>query len=110
MIPLEIIDWNLRDCVEARGLTGFALSKELSFQELKIRQVQYSANYTSDHWCTKGHVVYCVEGEFVLELKNNESYIIRKGMSFVVSDGMTEHKLCSVQGALVFIVDGEFLK
>ena len=37
--------------------------------------VEYTKGYIADHWCTKGHIVHCLEGKFVSELKNGEKFI-----------------------------------
>jgi hypothetical protein len=72
--------------------------------------VEYSANYLADHWCRKGHVVHCLEGEFTSEMEDAQSVILTKGMSYVVSDDMSSHRSYSKNGAKLFIIDGDFLK
>ena len=34
-----------------------------------MRLVEYSKDYCADHWCQKGHIVHCLEGEFITELE-----------------------------------------
>jgi hypothetical protein len=48
--------------------------------------VEYSKNYLVDHWCEKGHIVHCLEGNFVSEQKNGKKVILTKGMIYDVTD------------------------
>ena len=41
----------------------------MQFGEIRVRMVEYSAGYLADHWCSKGHVLLCLEGELETELK-----------------------------------------
>jgi hypothetical protein len=36
--------------------------------EIRVRKVEYSAGYKADHWCKKGHIILCTEGEMETEL------------------------------------------
>jgi mannose-6-phosphate isomerase class I len=104
-IPFSFINWDLVEKEEQKGETGFAKSQTLQFNNITIRVVEYSENFLSDHWCTKGHIVYCIEGEFICELLTGEKYTLSKGMSFIVSDDLSTHKSYSKNGATIFIVD-----
>jgi len=77
---------------------------------LRIRLVEYSANYLADHWCEKGHVVQCLEGEFETELSTGEKILLTKGMTYVVSDELSSHRSYSKNGVKLLIIDGGFLK
>ena len=110
MIPFDITDWQSIPETEIRGERGVAKSKTLVLDSLVLRQVEYSSDYKADHWCDKGHVVYCIQGEFAIELKSGDKYSIKEGMTFQVSDNMSLHKLSTVSGAKVFILDGKFLE
>ena len=76
--------------VEYKGETGKAYWQTLQFEGLRVRMIEYSAGYLEDHWCKKGHIVHCLEGEFVTELQG--------GTEFKLSKGMTN---CSVYPSLV---------
>ncbi len=108
-IPFQTIDWNSIDKVEYKGETGVAYWQTLQLDQLRIRIVEYSEDYLADHWCEKGHLVYCLEGEFVSELKTGELIALSKGMSYVVSDAMSNHRSISEKGVKLLIVDGDFL-
>jgi hypothetical protein len=77
---------------------------------LRLRIVEYSSGFLNDDWCQKGHIVYCLEGEFVSELENGESVILSAGMSYIVSDDLSSHRSTSVNGVKLLIIDGDFLK
>jgi hypothetical protein len=66
-IPFQTIDWTQIPKTEHKGETGVAYWQTLQFDGLRIRIVEYSAGYVADHWCEKGHIVHCLEGEVVNE-------------------------------------------
>lgn len=111
-IPFQTIDWSSIAKTEHAGETGHAYWQTLLLDGLRIRIVEYSAGYLADHWCEKGHIVHCLEGEFTSELKNGKSVTLRKGMSYVVSDELSSHRSVTTAagGAKLLIVDGAFLK
>jgi quercetin dioxygenase-like cupin family protein len=109
-IPFQTIDWTTIKKVEHTGETGTAIWQTIEFGGLRIRLVEYSKNYVADHWCQKGHIVHCLEGEFVSELENGEKFILTKGMTYVVSDELSSHRSVSKNGVKLLIIDGYFLK
>lgn len=110
IIPFQHIDWTIIEKVEYKGETGAAYWQTMQFNGLRIRLVEYSEDYLADHWCKKGHIVHCLEGEFVSELKNGENFILSKGMTYVVSDDLSSHRSVSKNGVKLLIIDGDFLK
>ena len=73
--------------------------------------MEYSAGYLADHWCQKGHIVHCLEGEFVSELATGETAVLNAGMTYVVSDELSSHRSrTGSAGAKLLIIDGDFLK
>lgn len=109
-IPFQTIDWSSVEKTEHKGETGTAIWQTLLLDGLRIRLVEYSENYFADHWCLKGHIVYCLEGEFESELKTGEKFSLSKGMSYVVSDDLSSHRSTSKNGVKLLIIDGNFLK
>jgi hypothetical protein len=109
-IPFQITDWSSVPTTEHKGETGSAFWRTLHFGDLRIRMVEYSKNYKADHWCEKGHIIYCIEGEMTTELSNGSEFKMSKGMSYQVSDGLSSHRTYSKEGVKLFIVDGSFLK
>jgi hypothetical protein len=109
-IPFQNIDWSAIEKVEHKGETGTSFWQTIQLGDLRIRIVEYTKGYLADHWCQKGHIVHCLEGAFLSELKSSEPVMLTKGMSYVVSDELSSHRSFSENGATLLIVDGDFLK
>jgi len=108
-IPFQTIDWTKIPKVEYKGEEGNAYWQTLNFGGLRLRIVEYSKGYLADHWCEKGHVVYCLEGEFINELKDGSKSILSKGMTYIVSDKLSSHRSRTKNGVKLLIIDGDFL-
>jgi hypothetical protein len=111
MIPFEATDWQTVPATTHEGEMGTAIWRTKQYGGIRIRLVEYSANYRSDHWCDKGHIIYCVEGEFTSHHKDGSTYSLIKGMGYQTSDDpQNPHLSASEEGCKLFIVDGDFLK
>jgi hypothetical protein len=108
--PFCAIDWAAVAKEEHKGETGTSFWRTVQLAGLRIRIVEYTAGYLADHWCRKGHVVHCLDGEFVNEQESGERTVMRRGMTYVVSDGASSHRSQTECGATLLIVDGDFLK
>ncbi|MCL5021398.1 MAG: DHCW motif cupin fold protein [Bacteroidetes bacterium] len=104
-VPFTVTDWNRVSSVGMRGETGKAISKEFDQGNVRVRLVEYSVDYKSDHWCTKGHIVLVLEGDLTVELEDGKKYNLKGDMSLQVGDNVTPHKVCSKNGARVIIFD-----
>jgi len=109
-IPFQTIDWTNIAKTEHKGEFGTSFWQTIQFEGLRIRIVEYSKGYLADHWCKKGHIVHCLEGEFVSELENGEKFTLKKGMTYVVSDDLSSHRSSTEDGVKLMIIDGDFLK
>jgi quercetin dioxygenase-like cupin family protein len=109
-IPFQTIDWSAIVPSEHLGETGVAYWQTKQFDGLRIRIVTYSKGYLADHWCEKGHIVHCLEGEFVSELSTGEKIKLSKGETYIVSDQMSSHRSITDEGVKLLIIDGDFLK
>jgi len=109
-IPFQTIDWQSVEKVAYQGETGIAYWQTLQLGGLRIRIVEYSKGYLADHWCEKGHIVHCMEGEFITELKDGTKQTLRKNEMYVVSDEFSSHRSYSENGVKLLIVDGDFLR
>ena len=110
MIPFSTIDWSLVPKTEHKGENGLAVSQTIQYPGIRIRIVEYSDGYLANHWCQKGHIVHCLEGEVISEQENGEKFILRKGMTYIVSDGLSSHRSKANKKVKLLIVDGDFLK
>jgi hypothetical protein len=109
-IPYQSMDWSAIPRTEHKGETGTSYWQTLQLPGLRIRIVEYGQGYLADHWCRKGHIVHCLEGEFINEQENGAKTIMRPGMTYVVSDEASSHRSRTEQGATLLIVDGDFLR
>ncbi|MBN1827537.1 MAG: DHCW motif cupin fold protein [Deltaproteobacteria bacterium] len=109
-IEYQLIDWEKIPKTEHKGETGVAHWRTMQFRGLRVRIVEYPKGYLADHWCQKGHIVHCLEGEFVNELQSGENQILTRGMTYIVSDDMSSHRSSTEQGAKLLIIDGDFLE
>ncbi|HLK27566.1 MAG TPA: DHCW motif cupin fold protein [Puia sp.] len=109
-IHFQTIDWSRIEQTEHKGESGTSFWRTLQFDGLRMRIVEYSKGYIADHWCKKGHIVQCLEGEFTSELQNGEKFVLTKGMTYIVSDELSSHRSIAANGVKLLIIDGDFLK
>jgi quercetin dioxygenase-like cupin family protein len=109
-ILFHTINWDDVPVTEHKGETGMAYWQTKQYDGLRIRIVTYSAGYLADHWCSKGHIVHCLEGSFVSELENGEQFTLTTGMTYVVSDELSSHRSIATEEVKLLIIDGDFLK
>lgn len=109
-IPFQTIDWSSIPKTEHKGETGTSFWQTLQWEGLRVRIVEYSSGYLADHWCHKGHIVHCLEGEFVSEMEDGSAFTLKKGMTYIVSDNLSSHRSVSDKGVKLLIIDGDFLK
>jgi hypothetical protein len=109
-IPFQIIDWLTIERAVHPGETGTAWWQTVQLPGLRIRIVEYSAGYMADHWCRKGHIVHCFEGEFTSESIDGNHVFLKVGMTYVVTDELSTHRSVTKSGVKLLIIDGDFLK
>lgn len=104
-IPFGTTDWSAIAPTEHKGDQGMAYWRTREFGPLRVRMVEYSPGYVSDHWCVKGHVLLCLEGELHTRLQDGREFVLRPGVSYQVADGAEAHRSSAPMGAKLFIVD-----
>ena len=104
-IPFATTDWSKIEPTEHKGERGVAYWRTRQFGHLRVRMVEYSPGYRADHWCEKGHILLCLEGELHTELKDGRAFVLTPGMSYQVADGAEPHRSFTPTGATLFIVD-----
>lgn len=109
-IPFTTIDWSSVERTNHKGESGEACWQTIQLGDLRLRIVEYSKGYVADHWCQKGHIVHCLEGEFTSELENGETFTLNKGMTYIVSDNLSSHRSLSTESVKLLIIDGGFLR
>jgi hypothetical protein len=104
-IPFGTTDWSGVAPTEHRGESGQATWRTKDFGGIRVRMVEYSPGYRADHWCTKGHILLCLEGELHTELADGRIFVLTPGVSYQVADGAEPHRSYTPTGAKLFIVD-----
>jgi hypothetical protein len=104
-IPFSTIDWSKVEPTEHKGETGMAYWRTRVFGGIRVRMVEYSPGYLADHWCTKGHILLCLEGELHTELADGRTFTLTPGVTYQVADNAEPHRSHTSTGAKLFIVD-----
>jgi len=105
-IPFGTTDWSAVPRTEHKGETGVAHWRTQNFGAIRVRMVEYSAGYQADHWCSKGHILLCLEGRLETELADGRVFVLEPGMSYQVADAAEPHRSrTGAAGARLFIVD-----
>lgn len=103
--PFQTLNWSSIPTEEHKGETGMAVWQVQMVNDIRVRMVEYSPGYKADHWCSKGHVLFCTEGEMETELKDGRIFKLTPGMCYLVGDNNEAHRSSTTTGCRLFIVD-----
>ncbi|MEZ4671142.1 MAG: DHCW motif cupin fold protein [Anaerolineae bacterium] len=98
-------EWQTIESTFHKGERGQATWQTLMLGDIRIRKVEYSPGYLADHWCSKGHVILCLEGEMQTELEDGRVFTLKAGMTYQVGDESEAHRSSTRTGCKLFIVD-----
>lgn len=101
----QTLDWAKVPKEEHSGEAGMAYWQTIFVGDIRVRQVEYSPGYKADHWCKKGHVLHCLEGQMLTELENGQVHHLKSGMSYLVGDNCEAHRSSTETGCKLLIVD-----
>ena len=104
-IPFGTTDWSTIEPTEHKGVSGIAYWRTQQLGSIRVRMVEYTPGYFADHWCSKGHVLLCLDGELHTELEDGRKFTLTAGMSYQVADNVEPHRSFTEVGAKLFIVD-----
>ena len=104
-IPFGTTSWSQIPATEHKGESGLAIWRTQQFDMIRVRMVEYSPGYRADHWCRKGHILLCMEGELHTELADGRTFTLTPGVSYQVADDAEAHRSHTLTGAKLFIVD-----
>jgi hypothetical protein len=104
-IPFGTSDWSAMEPTEHKGKAGLAAWRTRDFGGIRVRMVEYTPGYLADHWCVKGHILLCLEGELHTELADGRKFVLKPGMSYQVADNAEPHRSFTEVGAKLFVVD-----
>ncbi|MEX3980983.1 DHCW motif cupin fold protein [Paraburkholderia sp. EG287A] len=101
--------WSSVEPTQHKGETGMATWRTRFFGDeadpIRVRMVEYSPGYLADHWCKKGHILFCLEGELETTLDDGRKFVLTSGMSYQVGDNAEAHQSYTRTGAKLFVVD-----
>ena len=103
--PFQTLDWSATPKEEHKGITGTAYWQVFMMNDIRIRMLEYTPGYLADHWCKKGHIIFCLEGEMRTELEDGRTFILSKGRSYHVGDDCEAHRSSTEGGCKLFVVD-----
>jgi hypothetical protein len=104
-IPCGTTNWSQIESIEHPGETGLAIWRTQHFDTIRVRLVEYTPGYQADHWCKKGHILFCLEGELHTELADGRQFVLTPGMSYQVADNAEPHRSSTLTGVKLFIID-----
>jgi quercetin dioxygenase-like cupin family protein len=103
--PFETLNWSAVPKEERKGETGVAHWRIKWMNDIRVRLVEYSPGYKADHWCKKGHILHCMEGEMTTELEDGRMLKLTAGTTYFVGDNNEAHRSFTDTGCKLFIVD-----
>jgi len=101
-----VTDWSHVTASTLPGESGTVTNRRCQLGDIQLRRVDYSAGYVADHWCSKGHIIFVVEGDLIVEHQDGRMYPLTPWMSYHIADGDgAPHRVRSEKGASIFVVD-----
>ena len=104
-VPFGVTDWSTVPETTHPGASGVATWRTVQAGNVRVRVVTYSPGYLADHWCSRGHILFVLEGELLTEIQGAGVHTLAAGMSYQVSDDVAPHRSSTKTGARLFIVD-----
>ena len=103
--PFTLIDFNEIAAVKTLGLSGYSISRTMEKDSVRVRIVDYSKDFVADHWCSKGHVAFLLEGDMTIEIDDKRKFSLQVGNAFLIGDEIDAHRASSIIGAKLLIID-----
>ena len=100
-----VTDWAHIERTRHPGASGVAVWRTQQFGEFRLRVLEYSPDYRADHWCSKGHILFCLSGSLEVELQDGRRFSLRPNQSYQVGDGGPPHLSHTEEGATLFVID-----
>ena len=104
-VPFGVTDWSGVPETTHPGVSGVATWRTVQAGNVRGRVVTYSPGYLADHWCSRGHILFVLEGELLTEIQGGAVHTLTAGTSYQVSDDIAPHRSSTETGARLFIVD-----
>ena len=103
-VPFGVTDWSAVPETSHPGVSGVATWRTVHAGDVRVRLVTYSSGYLADHWCSRGHILFVLEGELLTEIQGGAVHTLTAGTSYQVSDDIAPHRSSTKTGARLFIV------
>ncbi len=105
-VPFTVTEWEKVAASEHPGEHGVAYWRTFEAGNVRVRVVEYSPGDLADHWCSRGHVLYVLQGELETQMRDGRTFVLKAGMSYQVEDDApAPHRSFTKTGAKLFIVD-----
>jgi hypothetical protein len=104
-VPFGVTDWSTVPETTHAGSYGAATWRTVQAGNVRVRLVNYSPGYVADHWCSRGHILFVIDGVLLTEVQGGATHTLTAGMSYQVSDNVAPHRSSTETGARLFIVD-----
>jgi len=104
-VPFGVTAWASVPETTHPGASGVARWRTVQAGNVRVRLVSYSPGYVADHWCSRGHILFVLEGTLLTEIQGGVTHTLTAGMSYQVSDDVDPHRSSTETGARLFIVD-----
>ncbi len=102
---LRHINWNEVEPITRTGESGTAVWKEKMFSGFRVAVAEISPGYRSAEPCSKGHVLYCIEGELTILFNDGREIKLAAGESLVHGEGEPHIAVTGDIPAKIFVVD-----
>jgi quercetin dioxygenase-like cupin family protein len=104
-LPTGVTDWSLVPTSEQESEGGRATVRSQQLGHIQLRLVEFSPGFHTGRWCPKGHIIFVLSGELIIEHQDGQQYRVPAGMTYHVADDGPAHRAFSNEGARFFIVD-----
>lgn len=82
--------------------------KIVSNANIKMRLLRFNDDFVENHWCTKGHIGYVLDGEITINF-NGKTETYKKGDGLWIEAGEdNKHKAIIAKGLFVEMILFEF--
>ncbi len=105
-VPYTLVDWAQLPNERIPGATGDSFWRTVQLPDVRLRIVEYPADYLADHWCERGHVLHLLEGAVAIEFVGADEQQVQSGMTCRLTPGHA-HRLRTLgaQTAVALIID-----
>jgi hypothetical protein len=87
------------------GRPGAGHSYTQRLGTIRVRMADHTPGYPADHWCSKGHILFCVDGALRTGLAGGRMFTPTPGMACQMVDNAGPHRSGIRRGARLFVAD-----